>query len=238
MGLFTDEYKKLLIIQYANKPNALAQIELTIGKLEQIYSLALSLEQAFDLDQAVGKQLDILGKIVGISRSVPFAVPKNYFGFSDNSTTAWPMGNKFIENFVSYPLKNKFEIPYSSGMLNDYNYRFFIKAKIIKNNSKGTMIDINNLSIQNAIDYLFNNTGYIVDNKNMSFNLYINQNFDLDMIQYIDQLGLIPRPQGVEMNVLIRYVEAETFGFNVNNQGFGDKFSGFDDRTYFAIKII
>ena len=31
MGLFTDEYKKLLIIQYADKPNALAQIELTIG---------------------------------------------------------------------------------------------------------------------------------------------------------------------------------------------------------------
>lgn len=238
MGLFTDEYKKLLIIQYSDKPNALAQIELTMSKLEEVYDLALSLEQAFDLDQAVGKQLDILGKIVGINRSVPFAVPKNYFGFSDNSTTAWPMGNKFIENFVSYPLKNKFEIPYTSGELNDYNYRFFIKAKIIKNNSKGTMIDTNNLSIQSTIDYLFNNTGYVVDNKDMSFNLYINQNFDLSMIQYINQLNLIPRPQGVKMNILIQYVEDNTFGFNVNNTGFGDRFNGIDDKTYFANKII
>ena len=31
---------------------------------------------------------------------------------------------------VSYPMRNKFEIPYSSGELNDYDYRFFIKAQI------------------------------------------------------------------------------------------------------------
>ena len=237
MGLFTDEYKKLLIIQYADKPNALAQIELTIGKLEQIYSLALSLEQAFDLDYAVGKQLDILGKIVGINRSVPFAVPKNYFGFSDNPTTGGPMGNKFL-SVVAYPMKNKFEIPYSTGKLNDYNYRFFIKAKIIKNYAKGTMIDSDNLSIQNTVDYLFKNEAYIVDNKNMTMNIYINNTFDFNMVQYIEQLDLIPRPQGVRYKSIISYVDGETFGFNPNNTGFGDKFNGIDDQTYFAIKII
>lgn len=237
MGLFTDEYKKLLIIQYADKPNALAQIELTMGKLEEVYDLALSLEQAFDLDQATGKQLDILGKIVGINRSVPFAVPKNYFGFSDNPTTAWPMGDKFI-SVVAYPMKNKFEIPYSTGELNDFTYRFFIKAQIIKNYAKGTMIDENNLSIQNAIDFLFNNEAYVVDNQNMSMNIYINNTFDFNMIQYIEQLDLIPRPQGVKYKSIISYIDGNTFGFNPNNTGFGDKFSGIDDQTYFAIKII
>ena len=236
MGLFTDEYKKLLIIQYSDKPNALAQIQLTVSKLEEAYNLISSFETAFDLDTAIGKQLDIIGKIVGISRKVPFSVPKNYFGF-DGHSNSYPMGNKFVENFVSYPMKNKFEIPYTTGELNDYDYRFFIRAKIIKNNTKSTMIDINNLSLQNAIDYLFNNTGYIVDNKDMSFNLYLSQSFNLDMIQYITQLDLIPKPQGVKMNVLIQYVEGKTFGFGVNNSSFDDKFNP-TEETYFANKII
>jgi hypothetical protein len=235
VGLFTDEYKKLLIIQYSDKPKALAQIQLTVSKLEEVYNLISSFKTAFDLDIAVGKQLDIIGKMVGISRKVPFAVPKNYFGF-EGHPHSYPMGNKFIENFVSYPMKNKFEIPYTTGELNDYDYRFFMKAKIIKNNTKSTMIDINNLSLQNAIDYLFNNTGYVVDNKDMSFTLYIDQSFNLDMIQYMTQLGLIPKPQGVNMYTLIQYVEGKTFGFKVGNSGFGDKFSP-TEETYFANKI-
>lgn len=237
MGLFTDEYKKLLIIQYADKPNALAQIELTIKKLEETYDLALSLEQAFDLDQAEGKQLDTLGKIVGINRSVPIAViPKNYFGFEGHDD-AWPMDDKFT-SVVSYPMKNKFEIHFSTNDLNDYTYRFFMKAQIIKNHAKGTMIDENNLSIQNAIDYLFDNKAFVVDNKNMSMNIYINNTFDFNMVQYIEQLDLIPRPQGVRYRSIISYVDGNTFGFNPSDTGFGDKFSGIDDQTYFAIKII
>ena len=147
------------------------------------------------------------------------------------------MGNKFL-SIVAYPLRDKFEIPYTSGELNDFNYRFFIKAQIIKNYAKGTMIDSDNLSIQNAVDYLFKNEAYIVDNKNMTMNIYINNTFDFNMVQYIEQLDLIPRPQGVRYKSIISYVDSKTFGFNPNNTGFGDKFSGIDDQTYFAIKII
>ena len=236
MGTFTDEYRKLLIIQYADKPNAQEHVNLIMGKLEEVYSLANSLEEAFDLDIAVGKQLDIIGKIVGISRRVPFAVPKNYFGF-EGHTNAYPMGDKFV-SVVSYPMKDKFEIPYTDGELNDYNYRFFIKAQIIKNYAKGTMIDDSKLSIQNAVDFLFDNKAYVVDSQNMSMNIYINNTFDCNMVQYIKQLDLIPRPQGVKYKAMISYVDGNTFGFGVNNTGFGDKYSGVDDKTYFATKII
>lgn len=236
MGLFTDQYKKLLIIQYSDKPKALAHIENIIGELEKVYDLANLFESAFDVDQALGKQLDIIGKIVGISRRVPFTVPKNYFGFSDNTSTAYPMDDKFTP-IVAYPFKNKFEIPYSTGELNDNDFRFFIKAQIIKNYVRTTMIDEDKLSLQDAIDYLFDNKGYVVDKQDMSLTIYINNTFNFDMIQYIKQLDLIPRPQGVEYETIISYVDGETFGFGANNAGFGDKFST-PITSYFAEKII
>ena len=236
MGTYTEEYKKLLIVQYADKPNALSHTSLMLSKFEEVFNLVSSFEEAFDLDTAVGKQLDILGKIVGISRTVPFAVPKNNFGFF-GGTYSFPMNDKFL-NIVSYPFKDKFEIPYSTGELNDNDYRFFIKAKIIKNNVIATMINSNSLSLQNAIDYLFEGKGYIVDNYNMSMTIYIENTFNFDVIQYIQQLDLIPRPQGVLYKTIISYVDGKTFGFGVNNTGFGDKFDGIDDETYFAEKVI
>jgi len=235
MGLFTDTYKNLLIVQYSDKPKAQAHIKLIIGELEKVYQFANQFDTAFDVDLAVGKQLDIIGKIVGINRIVPFAVPKNYFGF-DGHEHSFPMNDKF-KNVVSYPMKSKFEIPFTSGELNDLDYRFYIKAKIVKNYAKATMIDKDNLSLQNAVDYLFNNKSYLTDAKNMSINLYIGNDFDFSKLQFIKQLDIIPRPQAVKI-YYISYVEKHTFGFYEHNTGFGDKFDDKDDETYFANKIL
>lgn len=238
MGLFTDNYRKLLIVQYANKANAMAHINNIIGSLEDVYDLANLFEEAFDLDIAVGKQLDIIGKIVGIARKVPFAVPKNYFGFEDNTLTAYPMDNKF-NSVIAYPFKDKFlGQQYTDGMLNDYDYRFFIKAKIIKNYVKAKMIDpIYRLSLQDCFNYLFNGKAYIVDNQNMTYSITVDYSIDLNRLRFIKQLDLIPRPQGVEYLYSFRYNDNGTFGFRVDSTGFGDKFSGHID-SYFAEKII
>lgn len=234
--MFIQSYIDLLILQYRNLPKAEQTIEALASKYEELYNVMNDFETAFDIDTAEGVQLDILGKIIGISRIVPFAVPKNYFGFNDNTTTAYPMDDKFL-NVVTYPFKNKFEIPYSTGELNDYQYRLFIKVKIIKNNVKARMIDSSKLSLQDAIDFLFENKAYIVDNYNMSLNLYIDSTFDFNLIQYITQLDLIPRSQAVNYKTIISYNDGSTFGFGVNNSGFGDKFSSPID-SYFAEKVI
>lgn len=56
----------LLIIQYHNKPKAVA----TIKALGQMFptNLILSVINGFSLESAVGKQLDILGKYIGVDR--------------------------------------------------------------------------------------------------------------------------------------------------------------------------
>lgn len=224
-----------LIIQYGQKSNAVATVTAYSEEFELIYDNANILQMAYDLDFAVGKQLDIIGKIVGISRNVPFSVPKKYFGF-DGHLNAYPFGSKF-NVVVSYSFRSKFEITYSDGQLNDNDYSFFIKAKIIKNYATSKNIDSSNLSIQNAVDYLFNSKAYIVDNKDMTMTLYIDSSYDSSKLIYLENLDLLPRPQGVRYNTFISYQDGITFGFNSFNAGLGSKFA-ISEPSRFAYKII
>lgn len=56
----------LLIIQYHNKPKAVATIK-ALGKLFPI-DLIFQVRDAFNIDTATGKSLDILGKYLGVHR--------------------------------------------------------------------------------------------------------------------------------------------------------------------------
>lgn len=60
-------YADLLILQYKSKPKARAHIEF-LTKLAYVDDLALELRNAFDIETAVGVQLDILAKYVGVTR--------------------------------------------------------------------------------------------------------------------------------------------------------------------------
>lgn len=59
-------YSNLLILEYRNKPKAKATIESVVGLLPD--DMILSIINGFNIETAVGKQLDILGKYIGISR--------------------------------------------------------------------------------------------------------------------------------------------------------------------------
>jgi hypothetical protein len=59
-------YSNLLIMQYHNKPKAKATIEATVGLLPD--DLIMEVINGFDIETAVGKQLDILGEYVGVDR--------------------------------------------------------------------------------------------------------------------------------------------------------------------------
>ena len=62
-----EYYQDLLIVQYHDKPKAKAmikaEIEETLANL-----LDIQVRDAFDVDTAVGVQLDIIGKWVGVDR--------------------------------------------------------------------------------------------------------------------------------------------------------------------------
>lgn len=62
-----EYYAGLLILQYLNKPKAFATIK-TLVKPVIMDQVPIAVQNAFAIDTAQGKQLDILGKYVGVTR--------------------------------------------------------------------------------------------------------------------------------------------------------------------------
>lgn len=82
----TAYYADLLAYQFRGRPNA----DRTMKLLTKQAAADLFVQQlltCFDIDQAVGKQLDVLGKYVGVNRNIGSIIPRPYFGFWDYTFT-------------------------------------------------------------------------------------------------------------------------------------------------------
>jgi hypothetical protein len=222
---FISEYIRLIILQYSDRPKALGEMTALVSNLSDVYTLYESFYPAFDLDDAIGAQLDIIGRIVGLGRSIPFVIPKRFFGFIDN-----PVSGGFSDKFDSfmldvYPFADRFAPTLTDYQMDDDMYRRFIRIKIAKNIASAYMISSGFVGIQEAIQTSFSGAAYVVDNKDMTLTLYVNQQM-ADLMQYIFALDLLPRPEGVDYKYVIIAEVGNTFGFrdNMNSKGFGDRF--------------
>ena len=147
-----DYYANLLIVQYNGRPKAVATIkmlvELILAKL-----LVLQIRDAFDWTKAKGKQLDIIGKWVGVNR--------NYQGslFWGDTFFSYPSANQLIPTNTTDMLQHGFStyetfndnvggtltydnLGFVKSSLNDDDYRVVIGLKIIKNSINHTCKNI------------------------------------------------------------------------------------------------
>lgn len=211
--MIPKEYEDLLILQYADKPKAYATISTIVDRFKNISDVMEYFETAFDLDTAIGSQLDIIGNIVGISRNVEDVIPKIFFGFDDNTNA---------RGFGSAPFYTQDQSVYTDTQLTDSDYRFFIKLKIAKNHAKATLVDDDGRSINNIISTMFDGYAYAVDNKDMSLTLYIENSTKAYLLPYAISLNLIPLPQAVGIK-FVALIDRVSFGFsnNSNAVGFG-----------------
>ena len=222
---FESEYVNLLIKQYWEKPKAAAEIAMKAGAWRKTFEWIDSFSEEFDLDSATGDRLDIIGRIVGIKRIVPFVVPKIAFGFDEN-----PNARGFDDLFSPLndraPFQDKFERAYTDLQLDDTAYRFFIRARIAKNVGGPYLVDDQGLAIQEVVSTLFAGAAYVVDKKDMTLALYVSPQYSLDNLRAIIKLDLLPKPQGVRYAVIVQAGPGETFGFadNLNSLPFADKF--------------
>lgn len=238
---FESEYADLLIKQYWEKPKAYGEIEFQAGTWKRIFEWLQSYAVEFDIDTATGDRLDIIGRILGLDRRVPFVLAKIAFGFDEN-----PNARGFDDKFTgpipnSAPFLSKFERPYTTLQLNDNDYRFFLKAKAARNAGSAFMVSDEKISIQDVINTVFEGRAYVVDRYDMSLALYVAPSFDLDRLRAIQQLKLLPKPQGVQYEVIVQAAPGETFGFddNPNSLGFRDKFDSTNQPGgRFALKVI
>lgn len=211
--MIQKEYEDLLIVQYSGKPKASATVSEIVRRFKNNSDAMAQFEEAFDLDSAVGAQLDIIGKIVGISRNIEGVIPKTFFGFDDNVNA---------RGFSLAPFYTLDQQKYTDTQLSDSDYRFFIRIKIAKNHAKATMADDNGSNLNEVILSMFDGYAYMVDNKDMTVTIYIENSPKSYLLPYAITLDLIPLPQAVDVKY-ISITAREPFGFlnNPNSLGFG-----------------
>lgn len=220
---FIEDYQNLLIRQYFDKPNALAEITLYAEQGKKVKDFHDEVRRAFDVDIAFGKQLDIIGKIVGRNRLLPQAVPKIRFGFDDNPD-ARGFGDRFEEDIFAAPFADRFTPDRTNLELSDPEYRIFLKLKIAKNTSDSVVAG--ETSIQRALDVAFDGRARLVDKQNMKFDLYVSKSVKFSLVQAALNIDILPSPAGVQYDGILEEIPGDIFGFqsNPNALGFGNRF--------------
>jgi hypothetical protein len=111
--------------EHAGDSNFIAELSLVLQPFVDIQALINSLPGLFDLDVAVGVQLDATGLWAGITRNIPVPVPNPFFSFDVAGLGA-------DEGFWQGPFDGV-----ALASLDDTTFRRLIRAKIAANNCDG-----------------------------------------------------------------------------------------------------
>ena len=201
--------------QYRDKPKAVDwyQIARTLGG--SIEDAAEAVRKSYDIDNASGEQLSVLGRIVVVARSFVGSIPMDpgLFDLTD--------GDEFGDDEAMFSALTIDQ----DGQLSDELYRLVIKAKIIKNNGDATIENI-----LDGMNFLVPNAEVlrVTDGEDMSFSIeFYGQITNLERFALLNA-GLVPKPQAVRFNGFLEGFEMFEFG-DVDAE-FGDEdaeFAGF-----------
>ena len=135
-------YGGLLIVQYKTKPKAQATVRL-LAALPNGDGLLDQEMACFDLNTAVGVQLDILGRIVGVQREVyGLDLEHTFFSFTRYDGEPDSIGfGRYTDNPYSTDLFLRYN-NWAVYTLTDFELRTLIKLKIIFNNAYSSLKDL------------------------------------------------------------------------------------------------
>lgn len=220
-------YTNLLIIQYRSKLKAFGTMEALLES-EIIFELISAVSGGYNINTSVGDQLDIIGKYAGISRVITGTVfDRSYFHMIEY-TDSPPIVNK--EGFAEYgdpapdaQFRSYIEDNESIYTLNDSEFREIIKLKIIKNSSR--------YSTQETDDVVFEFFGSDViftDRNNMTIS-YIFPESKKRLVEIAKSQDLIPRQMAVGVTVSFTKNTEEIFGFATYNIDAPQNITGFSE---------
>lgn len=190
-------YVRLLVFQFQ-----LSKAQATIAALVNqsvMDGLPEAVQNAFNIRTAVGAQLDVLGKYIGIPRTIGEATPLPYFGFVDYAGGGNPNGFSNYDGTTN-PDGVVFQYQYQgqrNTALSDSSYAFMMALKIILNSSDGTLY-----SIQQFLNALLPGLVSVIDNQDMTLTYSVSVNAPVSPLVLKPYL---PKPMGVGVDITIPY---------------------------------
>ena len=195
-----DYYQSLLARQYVGLPKASATIRNYVAQANGD-NLLSSMIASFDISTAIGAQLDIIAKYIGVTRTILVAVNAPYFGFWDASVSAGSQTNLngFMDaaspdTFVYAEFFSALNALYSAQDLSDGNFRTLIALKMISNFGNSSLANITN-----GLYALLGTLIFPVDHQDMTMTYWVAPSIGLPNSTL---LAVLPRPMGVGITII------------------------------------
>ncbi|MGB2578152.1 hypothetical protein AAIR98_000916 [Elusimicrobium simillimum] len=192
-----EYYANLLIIQYRNKPKAINTIK---AFARQILAdmLPIKIRDAYTVDTAEGKQLDVLGKYIGFSRFISTLVVKNFFKFNVGpNITAINGFNTYQQGLIRQAWMKYSDFDSQDYPLGDSDLRVMLKLKSIINNGSAITSEI-----KTQLYNVFGDSIKLTDNRNMTYTYTVSEDL-IDVLPVILAYDMLPVPMGVSYSVQI-----------------------------------
>ena len=218
-------YQDLLLSQWVNATKARG----TIGVLADCAVTDLvshDVRDAFDLDTAIGAQLDGIGEYIGMGRNIYGQIVRPYMAL-DTYTAAdselYGLTDYTDPNISPVSVMWRYEFDAAAFYtLEDEEYRSLLKLKRALNFSDNTLY-----AIQALLTQFLGTDVTIYDTQDMRIGYYI-KNSASRIAGFAASQGLLPRPMGVDIvGVFSVPYPTAVFGFqryvgtNDNTKGFG-----------------
>ncbi|MDQ0507428.1 DUF2612 domain-containing protein [Xanthobacter agilis] len=206
----TSDYSGLITSEHRGKSKFVATVEATVEPAVQAQSFLQTLPEAFDLDTAVGVQLDAVGAWVGVSRTISTCLISVWFSF-DSEGLGFDQG---IWKQDTDPETGLYE-------LDDDTYRALIRLKIKVNTWDGTIG-----TARAAILDFYGTTDsfpFILDNQDMSMVVCISGARPI-MVMFSIYAGRYVefKPAGVTLHTVVPSIEyTPAFGYDASSSYVG-----------------
>lgn len=160
MTLLTNKYTDLIAGYHFDKPLFAQWVYTLTQPLITAQSRLAEMQADFDIDTAVGVQLDAVGVRVGISRKLPVSITGVFFSFDI-------AGVGFDEGVWL----GRYESPEGITSLDDGTYRNILKTKVLVNHWDGTVDGL--YYLLNQVSDIFGCPIKYKDNQNMTVNILL-----------------------------------------------------------------
>jgi len=208
--MILEDYLNLIPSANRSKPDFIASLSIGVSVQTRIQLLLEAIGgPLFDVDFAVGEQLDFVGKWVGITRQVAIPITGVYFSWDGTDVSVgWDYG-------VWQPADGASDVT----SLPDDVFRTLIKFKIAANNWDGTTE-----GAYAIWEVLFPQYTFLVqDNQNMTYNLAILGGIVDSLTLALIRTGAVAlKPEGVRIDSYFTPVDAgPIFAWDVENDSLG-----------------
>jgi hypothetical protein len=206
------DYLAKITSEHAGAPKFTTMVAAVTGAFADAINFSQSLSGSFDLDAAVGVQLDAIGLWVGLSRKIRTPLVGVYFSFDTTGL-----------GFEQGVIKGPFDPSDGLVSLDDETYRTILRAKIAANHWDGTLPGA--AAILQGVFPGGTTTVFIQDNYDMSMTVGIVGAPPSAAFRALLTAGYLRvKPEGVSASYVVPSVPAPIFGFDVQNSNI----SGFD----------